>query len=364
MKALVCRALGDPTRPASEGGALAWEDAPSSTSLSRSVPPGGLRVRVAAAALNFADLLMVRGLYQEKPALPFVPGGEFAGEVVEVGADVAASGAFSVGQKVAGCLVGGGAMAEEVVVPRASGMVFPVPPEMDPRQAAAFPVAYGTSHVALVHRARLRSGQSVLVLGAAGGVGLAAVQIAKAAGATVVAVARGAAKCAALRDAGADVVIDSDALDGEGSRRGTFEGLKEAVAGAGFPTGVDVLYDPVGGDGFKQGLRCVAWGGQVLTIGFASGEIPKLPLNLPLVKNITVHGVYWGSHARHAPGVLERSMEDLLGMMTAGKLRVNVSHAYPMKEAHLAFGALAGRKVVGKVVLVAGGGGTVAAAKL
>lgn len=186
MKALLCRQLGDPTIPSSDGGALALEEAPSplSTTATMKLPAKGVRVKVHAAALNFADLLMVRGLYQEKPPLPFVPGGEFAGEVLDVGAEVP-PGLFTIGQRVAGMVVGGGALAEEVVVPDAVNGCFPVPPGVDLRQAAAFPVAYGTSHIALVHRARLRRGMKVLVLGAAGGVGMAAVQIAKALGATV-----------------------------------------------------------------------------------------------------------------------------------------------------------------------------------
>jgi NADPH2:quinone reductase len=160
MKALICRKLGDPTKPASEGGALAVEDVPNTNA--KKLATSGVRVRVAAAALNFADMLMVQGLYQEKPTLPFIPGGEFAGEVIEVG-DKVPPGLFKVGQRVAGMVIGGGAMAEEVVVPNAASGCFPVPPGVDLRQAAAFPVAYGTSHIALVHRARLQKGQTVLV---------------------------------------------------------------------------------------------------------------------------------------------------------------------------------------------------------
>ena len=389
MKALVCRKLGDPTKPSSAGGALSYEEwVPNNAKGNDKLPPTGVRVRVAAAALNFADMLMVQGLYQEKPPLPFVPGGEFAGEIIEVG-DAVPPETFRVGQNVAGMIVGGGAMADEVVVAHAESGCFPVPPGVDLRQAAAFPVAYGTSHIALVHRAKLKKGQTVLVLGAAGGVGMAAVQIAKALGAKVVAVARGADKMYALKAAGADACIDSDTLHGGGaaearsggsgdgnrpsssssSAAASFAGLKAAVTAAlGHSRGVDVLYDPIGGAAFKQGLRCVAWGGQCLVIGFASGHIPKLPLNLPLVKNITVHGVYWGSHAKHAPAVLADSMRHLLVMLMKKRLHVNVSHAYSMEEAHLAFKALAERRAVGKVVVVpptwGGGDGCGIAAKL
>ena len=275
-----------------------------------------MRVRVHAAGLNFADLLMVAGQYQEKPSLPFIPGGEFAGIITEVGEDVLRSRVFRVGQAVAGVVTGGGAMADEAVIPTRSPGCLPVPDGMTLEQAAAFPVAYGTSHVALVHRANVGPGDRVLVLGAAGGVGLAAVQIAKARGAAVVAVATGAEKMAACRAAGADHCLDASALVSDDTRAGSnpdlgptptpnarpYAGLKSAVARAfGDDRGVDALFDPVGDDAFAEGFRAVRWGGHALVIGFACGKIPKLPLNLALVKNVTVHGVYWGAHATRSP---------------------------------------------------------------
>ena len=219
MRALVCRTLGDATRPPERGGALAVETLPSPHP--DGLPPRGVRVRVHAAGLNFADLLMVAGQYQEKPSLPFIPGGEFAGIITEVGEDVLRSRVFRVGQAVAGVVTGGGAMADEAVIPTRSRGAFPVPDGMTLEQAAAFPVAYGTSHVALVHRANVGPGDRVLVLGAAGGVGLAAVQIAKARGAAVVAVATGAEKTAACRAAGADHCLDASALVSDDTRAGS-----------------------------------------------------------------------------------------------------------------------------------------------
>ena len=208
MRALVCREWGDPTKSRAEGGVLGVEDVPPPGR----VPPRGIRVRVICASLNFADCLLVRNLYQEKPALPFTPGGEFCGAVLELGAELQKGGPFRVGQVVAGAVVGGGAMAEELVVPDASASAFVVPAGISPAAASSFPIAYGTAYMALAQRARVGPGTRVLVLGAGGGVGLAAVQIAKALGAVVVAVARGAAKVEACRAAGADACLDSDAL--------------------------------------------------------------------------------------------------------------------------------------------------------
>ena len=370
MRALVCRTLGDATRPPERGGALAVVTLPSPHP--DGLPPRGVRVRVHAAGLNFADLLMVAGQYQEKPPLPFIPGGEFAGIITEVGEDVLRSRVFRVGQAVAGVVTGGGAMADEAVIPDAFAGCLPVPDGMTLEQAAAFPVAYGTSHVALVHRANVGPGDRVLVLGAAGGVGLAAVQIAKARGAAVVAVATGAEKMAACRAAGADHCLDASALVSDDTRAGSnpdlgptptpnarpYAGLKSAVARAfGDDRGVDALFDPVGGDAFAEGFRAVRWGGHALVIGFVCGKIPKLPLNLALVKNVTVHGVYWGAHATREPETLARSFRDLARLASEGRLDVSVSHAFPLERAWEAFEALAKRKVVGKVVVTTGAGG-------
>ena len=342
MRAVLCRALGDPTKPRSEGGALAVEDVPSPR-----CPADGVKVRVDAASLNFADVLMVQGSYQEKPRMPFIPGGECAGVVTESGADVRG---LKVGDRVAGVTMGGGAMAEECVIPER--MCFPVPAGVSLAQAAAFPVAFGTAHLALTRYTRVTPGQTVLVLGAAGGVGLAAVQVAKALGAVVVAVANGAGKMGALEDAGADHRIDASTLHSKGgARKDDYAGLKAAV-GKISPGGVDVMFDPVGGDGFSNGLRCLKWGGVALVIGFASGDVPRLAMNVPLVKNLSVRGVYWGSHAARAPEELAESLKEVYSMLAAGRC---VVHAFGLDDAHEGFRTIAERRAVGKVVVTPAG---------
>jgi NADPH2:quinone reductase len=299
--------------------------------------PGEVRVAVHAAGVNFADLLMVQGKYQEKPALPFSPGFEIAGVVSEV-----SPGAMSVraGDRVLGMLEHG-AYADEAVLPAAR--VVPIPARMDFATAAAFPVAYGTSHGALEWRARLKPGETLLVLGAAGGVGLTAVEIGKAMGATVIAVAGGAEKLAVARCQGADYMIDYSKEDLRGR-------IKEITGGR----GPDVVYDPVGGDAFDQCLRSIAWKGRVIVIGFASGRVPQIPANLVLVKNCDVIGFYWGSYRKHEPDLVRRSLETLLSWFDAGKLKPHVSHRLDLAETARAMTLLAERKATGKVVLMTG----------
>ena len=362
MRALVCREWGDPTKSRAEGGVLGVEDVPAPSR----VPARGIRVRVVCASLNFADCLLVRNLYQEKPELPFTPGGEFCGTVLELGAALEDEGTFEVGQTVAGAVIGGGAMAEELVVPDASASAFVVPAGISPAAASSFPIAYGTAYMALAQRARVGPGTKTLVLGAGGGVGLAAVQVAKALGAVVVAVARGDDKVAACHAAGADVCLDSDALHGTSDgtsprhsrREETFESLPSATRRA-FGNGAlaDVLFDPVGGAAFRAGVSSLRWGGQALVIGFASGAIPKMPLNVALVKNITVHGVYWGAHATKDPVAMARCAREVGGLLARGSLapRVDASATAPLEEAHRAFAALERRRVVGKAVVVVSG---------
>lgn len=373
MRALVCREWGDPTKSRAEGGVLGVEDVPAPSR----VPPRGIRVRVICASLNFADCLLVRDRYQEKPALPFTPGGEFCGTVLELGAEIRTSGAFRVGQTVAGAVIGGGAMAEELVVPDASA-AFVVPAGISPAVASSFPIAYGTAYMALAQRARIGPGTKVLILGAGGGVGLAAVQIAKALGARVVAVARGGDKTRACLDAGADACLDSDALHASSSstdksettqsgktgktapfrtREETFELLPSATRRAFGGALADVLFDPVGGAAFSRGLSSLRWGGQALVIGFASGVIPNLPLNVALVKNVTVHGVYWGAHAAKDPNAMARCGSEVAGLLKRRKLapKVDVSAMAPLESAHVLFRALEERRVVGKAVVVVSG---------
>ena len=294
--------------------------------------PGELRIRVAACGLNFADLLMIGGTYQERPALPFVPGMEFAGTVAELGPGTTGP---APGTRVA-VFAGQGGMAEEAVVP--AGLCVPIPDAMPFAEAAAFLVAYGTSHVALAHRATLAPGETLCVLGAAGGVGLTAVEIGKLLGARVIAVARGAEKLAVAKAAGADVLIDSD---GAGD-------LRAALKAEG---GVDVLYDPVGGAQFEAAFRAMKPEGRIIPIGFASGTVPQIAANHLLVKNLTVIGLYWGGYLRFRPEVLTQSLSTLFGWYGEGRLRPHVSHVLPLARAGEALELLRSRASTGKVVV-------------
>lgn len=294
--------------------------------------PGEILVRVRACGVNFADTLMVRGQYQEKPALPFAPGMEVAGEVVALGPGVAGP---APGTRVAG-MAGSGGFAELVCLPAAACLALPG--SMSMTEAAAFLVAYGTSHVGLGYRAGLRPGETLLVLGAAGGVGLTAVEIGKLMGARVIASARGAERLEVARSRGADHLVDSATAD-----------LREAVRALG---GADVVYDPVGGAQFMAALRACNPEARLLPLGFASGEIPQIPANLLLVKNLTVIGFYWGAYLRFKPQVLTESFRTLFGWHAEGKLHPHVSHELPLAEAERALDLLRDRAATGKVVVV------------
>lgn len=293
--------------------------------------PGELLVRVMACGLNFADLLMREGKYQEKPPLPYTPGMEVAGVVTALGPGVAGP---VPGTRVLAFLNHGG-LADEALAP--AERVVPIPDAMPFDQAAAFPIAYGTSHLALAHKARLQPGETLLVLGAAGGVGLTAVEIGKRMGARVVASARGAGKLEIARAAGADEVIDSDTPD-----------LKAAFKALG---GVDVVYDAVGGAGFDAALSACRPEGRLLAIGFASGQVPQVPANLLLVKNLSVMGLYWGGYLKFAPQVLTGSLATLLGWYAEGGLRPHISHCLPFDALPQALELLRDRKSTGKVVV-------------
>ena len=322
MRAVLCKEWGGPDK-------LVVEDVPS--------PPmraGAVRVAVEAAGINFADLLLVSGQYQEKPPLPFIPGSEAGGVITEAGAGVSN---FKPGARVM-VLAGGAAFAEEVVVDEAR--VFPISAKMDFPSAAGFPVAYGTSHGALEWGARLQPGEWLLIHGAAGGVGLTAVQIGKAMGARVIACAGGPEKLEVARQNGADHLIDY-------SREDIRERVKEITGGR----GADVIYDPVGGDVFDASLRCIAWGGRIIIIGFASGRIPQVPANIALVKNIDVIGFYWGSYQKHKPELLRQSFAQLFRWFDEGKLKPHISHRLDLKEVSRAMNLLRERKSTGKVVL-------------
>jgi NADPH:quinone reductase len=295
--------------------------------------PGEVLLRIAACGLNFADLLMLKGEYQERPALPFTLGMEVAGTIEALGDGVAG---LAPGDRVA-VFAGQGGLAEWGCFPADRCVVLPG--EMSFEHAAAFMIAYGTSHLALDHRARLQPGETLLVTGAAGGVGLTAVEIGHAMGARVIAVARGADKLAVAQAAGADHLIDSD----------TTPDLRKALKALG---GVDVVYDAVGGDTFMAALRATNPEGRLIPIGFAGGGVPQIPANLLLVKNLSVIGVYWGGYMTFRPEVVRSSLAELLTMHAEGRLKPHVSHVLPLAQTEAALELLRARKSTGKVVVV------------
>jgi len=325
MRAVLCKEWGGPEK-------LVVENVASPV-----MKEGSVRIAVEAAGINFADLLLVSGQYQEKPPLPFTPGMEAAGTVSEIGAG--ASG-FSVGDRVM-ALTGTAAFAEEVVVD--AGRVYKIPGAMDCATAAAFPVTYGTSHGALDWRAHLKAGEWLLVHGAAGGVGLTAVEIGKVMGAKVIACAGGPEKLEIARQHGADHLIDY-------SREDIRERVKAITGGR----GADVVYDPVGGDAFDASLRSIAWGGRIVVIGFASGRIPQAPANILLVKNIDVIGFYWGSYQGRRPELLRDSYAQLFRWFEEGKVRPHISAKLDLNDVARAMDLLRQRKSTGKVVLTTG----------
>ncbi len=299
--------------------------------------PGEVRIEIAACGLNFADLLLAEGKYQDTPPVPFTLGLEFAGVVAEMGPDVTAP---VVGTRVA-VVAGQGGLATSATV--AADRCVEIPDTMPFTEAAGFQVAYGTSHLGLVDRARLVAGETLLVLGAAGGVGLTAVEVGKLVGARVIAVARGAKKLAICKAAGADHLIDSEAED-----------LRAAVKALG---GADVVYDPVGGDQFTAAMRATKPGGRILAVGFASGDVPQIPANHLLVKNIDVLGYWWGGYLNFRPTALTDSMAELMDWYAAGRLKPHVSHEVPFAEVEEAFDLLRSRKSTGKVVVTMGPSG-------
>ncbi len=291
---------------------------------------GEVLIRIHACALNFADLLMAKGSYQEKPPLPFTLGMEVAGDVIALGPDTKGP---PVGSRVA--VFGGyGGLAEAGVF--AAERAVPLPHDMSYVDAAAFLVAYGTSHVALTHKARLRPGETLLVLGAAGGVGLTAVEIGKLMGARVIAVACGAEKLKVAQAAGADHLIDAG------------DDLRAAVKSLG---GADVVYDPVGGELFDAALRTLNPDGRILPLGFASGTVPQIPANILLVKNISVLGLYWGGYAKTNPKVITDSLSQLFDWYAQGDLKPHVSHVLELERAAEGLELLRSRTSTGKVVI-------------
>ncbi|MCB1885643.1 MAG: NADPH:quinone oxidoreductase family protein [Geminicoccaceae bacterium] len=321
MQAILCRELAGPD-------ALILADLPAPE-------PGAchVRLRVVAAGVNFADSLITQGRYQEKPSLPFVPGLEAAGRIEKIGAGVQG---FEPGQRVL-ALFDHGAFAEAAIA-RADDVV-PLPETMDDATAAGFAIVYGTAYGALAWRAGLLPGETLLVHGAASGVGLAAVECGKAMKARVIATARGEARLRVAAEHGADAVIDGDHP----------ELVAEIRRLA--PSGVDVAFDPVGGTLFDAALRCMAWEGRIVTIGFASGTVPQIPANHLLVKNVAVFGFYFGSYRRRDPARLRQGFETLFGWHAAGRIRPLVAHRLKLADAALAIGLLTSRRATGKVVL-------------
>ncbi len=310
--------------------ALTWKELPTPQPKA-----GEVLIEIKAASLNFPDILIVQNKYQMKPPLPFVPGSEYAGIVQAVGEGVKH---LQVGQAVA-CLSGTGGFGTHTVAPAA--LCMPLPPGFPMVDAAAFIMIYATSHHALVDRAQLKAGETVLVLGAAGGVGTAAIQIAKAMGARVIAAASTQEKCALCTSIGADATINYST-----------ENLREAVKALTNGKGPDVIYDPVGGDFAEPAFRSIAWRGRYLVVGFASGPIPALPFNLALLKGASIVGVFWGDFAKREPQANGAMMMELAQWYGQGKIKPVIDSTMPMVDLKAAYAHMGSRGVKGKLVMV------------
>lgn len=322
MRALVCEEHGPP-----------------STLVVRDVPdprpgPGQAVVAVRAAGVNFPDVLIIQDKYQFKPPLPFSPGGECAGEVVEVGEGV---GHVRPGTPVI-AFTGHGAFAEKVLCD--ARQLIPMPADVDFTIASAFVMTYATSYHALIDRGALQAGETLLVLGASGGVGLSAIEIGKKVGARVIAAASTADKLSVCKEHGADELINYEEQDLKAA-------VKELTAGK----GVDVVYDPVGGRFTEPALRSMAWRGRFLVVGFAAGDIPRIPANLTLLKGCSVVGVFWGDYAKREPAHLMQDLQILFGWLKEGALRPHIAEVYPLERGAEAIAALMERRVSGKLVI-------------
>ena len=329
MKAVLCKAFGPPE-------SLVLEDVPEP-----SVGPKDVLIDIRAVALNFPDLLMIEGKYQMRPSFPFSPGAEVSGTVIETGAEVSG---FAPGDRVFGGTSFGG-FAERIALD--SGRIHKIPDSMNFVQTSGINTTYGTSYYALKQRAALQPGENLLVLGAAGGVGIAAVQLGKAMGARVIAAASSAEKLAAAKASGADETIDYS--DGE---------LKEKVKALTNGKGADVIYDPVGGALFDQCMRCINWYGRVLVIGFAAGDIPKVPINLILLKSCQVVGVFYGAWTMRSPADCAKNFQEILDLFEAGKAKPVVGRTFPLADYVDALRELSQRRAIGKVVMTVGDEGT------
>jgi NADPH2:quinone reductase len=323
MKAVLCKKHGPPE-------SLVVEDV-----AAPKAGPGQVVIRVRSAGVNFPDVLIIENKYQFKPALPFTPGGEVAGEVQSLGEGVER---LKLGDRVlANC--GWQGFAEEIVLPAEA--CFVIPDSMDFESASAFLLTYGTSHYALKQRAKLRAGEDLVILGAAGGVGLAAIELGKVMGARVIAAASTPEKLAVCKEHGADELIDYSKDDLKSK-------IKELTGGK----GADVLYDPVGGDYSESALRAMAWEGRFLVIGFAAGDIPRLPLNIVLLKSCDIVGVFWGAFVGREPQAHAANVAELLSWYEEGRIKPHISASYPLEEVATALRDLSERRVKGKVVIV------------
>jgi NADPH2:quinone reductase len=323
MKAVLCKEWG----PAES---LVLEDVPV-----REPGPGEVRVRVRAAGVNFPDVLIIQKKYQMQPPLPFSPGSEAAGEVISVGAGVTH---VKPGDPVM-AYTGLGCFAEEVVAP--ADKVMRMPEGLSFETAAAFTLTYGTSWHAIRDRAALKAGETMLVLGAAGGVGMSAIEIGKAIGARVIAAASTDEKLAVCREHGADATINYETED-----------LREAIKRLTDGKGPDVIYDPVGGRFAEPAFRSIGWRGRYLVIGFAAGQIPALPWNLALLKGASIVGVFWGDFTRREPQVNLAGMQEMMGWLREGKLRPHISGRYRLDQVPQALNDMSARKVTGKILIV------------
>lgn len=322
MKAVVCKQWGPPD-------SLVIEELPDL------LPGAGeVTIDVHAAGVNFPDVLIIQNKYQSKPALPFTPGSELAGVVRAVGDGVSQ---YKPGDRVI-AFVGHGAFAQQACVPVQA--VMPMPAGMDFDTAAAITLTYGTSHHAVLDRAQLQAGETMLVLGAAGGVGLAAIEIGRALGAHVIAAASSDEKLAVCREHGAHATINYSTQD-----------LREAIKAATDGRGPDVIFDPVGGSYTEPAFRSIAWRGRYMVVGFANGEIPRIPLNLALLKGASLVGVFWGEFAKREPRANAKSMAQLMGWLAAGQIRPHISARYKLEDTARALEDMASRKVTGKVVI-------------
>jgi NADPH:quinone reductase len=323
MKAVLCKAWGPP------------EDLVVEEVQSRTPGAGEVLIRVRASGVNFPDVLIVQKKYQIQPALPFTPGAEVAGDVMAMGEGVKH---VKVGDKVVSfCGVGG--FAEEVIAPAA--VTMPIPPGMPYELAAAFTLTYCTSWHAVKDRAQLKAGETMLVLGAAGGVGLAAIEIAKVLGARVIAAASSAEKLAVCKAHGADELINYETQD-----------LREAIKAATNGKGPDVVYDPVGGKYAEPAFRSIAWRGRYLVVGFANGDIPALPWNLALLKGASLVGVFWGDFAKREPAANAGAIAEMMGWMKDGKIKPLISKTYSLEDTKQALIDLRERRATGKLVVL------------